>query len=319
MPRRPPSTLTIVDRASSPLPIVDPEHVTDAVGDAVPLDLRYPGGKGTAGLAEWICERLPTHIYYAEPFAGKGSVYRCKPPALRSWLIDTDDDIVAWWASIATVGDAPDRAAAASHATAAKSRTSCLHRRPRRWPRQSSSLAMVPGCGIRFCELAAEWQIPDLLIYCDPPYRRATRTRDIYRHEMTDADHERLLAALRMLRGPALVSAYRCPMYLTTLADWKLESRWVITRGGTLREECLFSNAACDAAPPAVAMKYSELGANYRERERINRKAQRWSKMFLAMPDRERRAILLALLDANRKRTPSRSPSPSPDPVTTER
>lgn len=226
-----------------------------------PLDLQYPGGKGLGGLHQWIIEHLPPHVYYAEPFAGKGGVFRNKRPALRSWLIDADERVVAWWqahelrAAIATVGD-----------------------------------------GIRWTELAAEWGPPDLLVYLDPPYMLETRVKKrIYRRELSTADHARLLTAAVAIRGPVVISGYWSDLYAERLAEWRCERRWEQTRGG-LRQECLWLSPAVETSP-AVAMKYSDLGSNYRERERVARKLTRWKAMLRALPARERRALLLALLD----------------------
>jgi hypothetical protein len=30
----------------------------------------YPGGKGVSGLAPWICDRLPSHVYYGTDLLG---------------------------------------------------------------------------------------------------------------------------------------------------------------------------------------------------------------------------------------------------------
>jgi DNA adenine methylase len=232
-----------------------------------PLDLRYPGGKGLAGLAEWIVAHQPPHVFYAEPFAGKGGVFRHKPPALRSWLIDSDPEVIAWW----NAQDAP-------------------------------GAIVTVGDGIRFAELAAEWGGPDLLCYYDPPYLPEVRTkRRCYRHELTREQHVRLLDAWSAHRCPAMVSGYWSELYADRLAGWRLVTREVITRGGVLRTECLWLNPACaDPPSPGVSMQYSALGGNFRERERINRKLSRWSAKFRAMDSRERRAMLLALLDADR-------------------
>lgn len=114
-------------------------------------DLAYPGGKSQPGVADWICEQLPPHVFYAEPFAGKGGVFRAKPPALRTWLIDRNEEIVDWW-----------------------------------WRLTAPGTIVSGGCGIRWCELAAEWGPEDLLIYCDPPYLPETRSgRRVYKHELT--------------------------------------------------------------------------------------------------------------------------------------
>jgi DNA adenine methylase len=69
----------------------------------------------------------------------------------------------------------------------------------------------------------------ETLFYVDPPYVGATRSKKnkydrsyhSYRHELTDADHKRLLAALRNVRGMVLVSGYACRLYDEALADWR--------------------------------------------------------------------------------------------------
>jgi len=225
-------------------------------------DNRYPGSKSLSGLAEWIVDQLPPHVYYAEPFAGKGGVFRCKPPALRTWLIDRDSAIVDWWNRLNPPG------------------TLVSH-----------------GDGIRFCELAAEYGPDDLLLYCDPPYLPETRVKKkIYRHEMSLVDHVRLLQALKQCRCAVAISGYASNLYDDALCDWRRETRWVITRGGTLREECLWLNRL--PSSPGVAMEYSALAGNFRERERINRKAERWAAKIRAMPPAERQAVMLRLIDA---------------------
>jgi DNA adenine methylase len=55
------------------------------------------------------------------------------------------------------------------------------------------------------------------LFYCDPPYLKETRTsRDVYRHEMTLEDHERLLDCLAGIEGKFMLSGYPHPLY----DDW---------------------------------------------------------------------------------------------------
>jgi hypothetical protein len=251
----------------------------------ISLDDKYPGGKALAGVWQWICGQLPAHVYYAEPFAGKGSVYRHKSPALRSWLIDLDPDVITWWHRQARRGSLAD----------------VSHRHRRRGRPQHVELCH--GDGIRFVELAAEWQIADLLIYADPPYLMSTRTAGKqYRHEMSEGDHVRLLTAMLTLAGPALISGYFSTLYADMLKDWHVTTRDVITRGRTLRTECLWLNPQAARATLPVTMEYSDLGDCWRERDRINRKVARWKANFAALPPRERRAILLALLDADRQR-----------------
>jgi len=60
----------------------------------------------------------------------------------------------------------------------------------------------------------AQYDAPDTLWYMDPPYVHETRVSTaLYTHEMTDAQHEALVARLRTLRGGCVVSGYRHPLY----------------------------------------------------------------------------------------------------------
>ncbi|MEZ6068279.1 MAG: hypothetical protein R3B90_21770 [Planctomycetaceae bacterium] len=230
-------------------------------GDAV-LDLRYPGGKGVAGLADWIIAQQPAHVWYAEPFAGKGAVARRKPPALKTWLVDDDPAVLAWWSRFGLPG----------------------------------SIAIC-GDGIRFCELAAEWGPAELLLYVDPPYLMSTRSgRRLYRHELTVADHERLLAALLACRCSVMVSGYDSPLYRDRLAGWSVASRRCMTRGG-LRDEFLWTNFT--PGELSIVPDYSQLGGCFRERARVAKKVRRWVANLATLPDRERDVLMRALIAAN--------------------
>jgi DNA adenine methylase len=60
------------------------------------------------------------------------------------------------------------------------------------------------------------------LFYCDPPYLHETRTaKKVYGpHEMTEADHRRLLDVLRACKGKVILSGYPSALYDTFLAGW---------------------------------------------------------------------------------------------------
>jgi site-specific DNA-adenine methylase len=56
--------------------------------------------------------------------------------------------------------------------------------------------------GVQFCHPEA---LELTLFYLDPPYLHATRTaQDVYAHEMSDEDHERLLETITSLEGIVL-------------------------------------------------------------------------------------------------------------------
>lgn len=70
---------------------------------------------------------------------------------------------------------------------------------------------------------------PETLHYVDPPYVHTTRsektrgtvTRKAYKHEMDDAQHELLAAALHALNGFVVLSGYLSPLYERLYCSWR--------------------------------------------------------------------------------------------------
>jgi DNA adenine methylase len=97
-------------------------------------------------------------------------------------------------------------------------------------------------------ELLDAYDGPGTLIYADPPYMRETRTApDVYDHELTDADHEKLLDRLLSARGAVVLSGYHGSLYDRTLASWRSVEFNVPNHSGQGREkqrriECVWLN-----------------------------------------------------------------------------
>jgi DNA adenine methylase len=63
---------------------------------------------------------------------------------------------------------------------------------------------------------------PATLFYCDPPYLHETRTaQNVYKHEMSEAQHVELLEALLKCRGKVILSGYANRLYDGMLHNWK--------------------------------------------------------------------------------------------------
>lgn len=96
----------------------------------------------------------------------------------------------------------------------------------------------------------------DTLFYVDPPYVAETRSQKkrgaglyhAYRHELTDADHGRLLDVLRAVRGMVVLSGYPHPLYDDALADWARIEWAARADGARPRTEVLWLNPACAGA-----------------------------------------------------------------------
>lgn len=92
--------------------------------------------------------------------------------------------------------------------------------------------ARIPPCATRMHGVSLECRDaldvigdygkhPDVLLYCDPPYVRATRNSTNYRHEMeTEEQHRDLAAALHAARSAVVLSGYGSPLYQDLYAGW---------------------------------------------------------------------------------------------------
>jgi site-specific DNA-adenine methylase len=215
---------------------------------------RFVGSKGSAGVAQWIISAMPAHRVYVEPFLGKGVVLQLKKPAAVSIGIDYDAGVIdSYWRR---------------------------HAQPGLAIIEGDALAMLPVLKVE----------PDWLIYADPPYLGSARScqRRYYRREMfTEAAHDALLSFLTGLQCMVMISGYASSLYSRRLAGWTVKTFWTVNRRGKRCQETLWSNFA----EPKTLADTNHVGNNFTDRQRIKRKACRWTKKFLAMGDHERQAI----------------------------
>lgn len=227
--------------------------------------MRYPGGKGKT--YQHVINLMPPHRVYIETHLGGGAVLRHKRPALRNIGIDADERVVAQRSS-----DLP------------------------------SDVELICGraedflCRYRFRG--------DELLYVDPPYLRVTRSRErIYRHEYTEADHERLLALLVTLPCMVIVSGYTSSMYDQALLGWGRRTFLAKTHID-VRVETLWFNF--EPRGPLHDTRY--LGDNFRQRQATKRRMQRLQERVRRMDTAERTAFSEWLYETYP--TSNRSPSP---------
>ena len=235
--------------------------------------MTYPGGKAGAGVYQAIINQMPPHRRYVEPFVGGGAILLAKRPAEETHIADLDGEVLTAIYDVAR--------------------------------RRGLNVQAHETCGIALMQNLQGRR--DDLVYCDPPYVFSTRTKKrIYSHEMTDADHSRLLDAVTRLDCMVMLSGYDSLIYRAALHDWRLVTYTGQTRGGP-REECLW----CNFPEPVALHDYRYLGDGYRERERIRRKVGRWQSNFAGLPDLERRAVLSALLSIETAVIDHASPDPA--------
>lgn len=221
---------------------------------------RYNGGKGSSGVVQTIINQIPPHQTYIEAFVGGGAVFRAKAPAASSILIDRDPAVVDEWKRRCEFTSVP---------------VTIL---------QADALERLP------CLVLAN---PECFVYLDPPYVHATR-RDInlYRYEMDDDAHRRLLHLLETLSCPWALSGYRSAMYdeAARLNGWRRVDYRRMGRRGPVVESLWVNYPA-----PSTIAETTFAGSGFRERERIKRKVMRWAAKFEALSAIEQQAIFSRL------------------------
>lgn len=231
----------------------------------------YPGGKSGSGVYQAIINQMPPHETYIEPFLGGGAIMRLKKPGLASIGIDSDAAVVQqkWSGNLRAYG---------------------LY-----------SIDILCQDGIDWLEKNGPSLKETTLIYCDPPYLMSTRSskKPIYKHELTEDDHQRLLSILLELKCMVAISGYWSLMYNTTLMDWRAITFQATTRGGTSATEYLWMNYP----EPMELHDYSYLGQNYRQRQDINRKKKRWVQRLATMKPTERHALMAAIEESRHRST----------------
>lgn len=133
----------------------------------------------------------------------------------------------------------------------------------------------------------------DEFVYADPPYLLSSRQshRRLYKYNYSERQHVELLEKLTALRCKVMVSSYHAPLYEQYLTSWRALRYHVRTRSGSIAEEVVWMNYPS----PKELHDYRYLGETFRDRERIRRRIQRWTKRFKDLPLLERNALLDAL------------------------
>lgn len=73
-----------------------------------------------------------------------------------------------------------------------------------------------------FAEVFKKFKSADCFLYCDPPYLGSTRKASkVYRCEMQEADHVRLLAAAKATQAKVMISGYPSGLYDIALSGWR--------------------------------------------------------------------------------------------------
>ncbi len=228
--------------------------------------MTYPGGKNGSGVYQRIINHMPPHDAYIEGFCGSGAVLRNKRPAKHNVAIDKSKDALDLCMKL------------------------CKGRHLGAVFLEGDALETLP----QLCDFSSDQPLienPKTLIYLDPPYVLSTRKGgELYDFEMSDLDHIKLLTVVCERPSMVMISGYRSAIYDEYLSEFHRIDYQTTTRQG-LVDESLWMNFE----PPNRLHDYSHLGENYRERERIKRKKNRFQSKFEQMPRLERLAIMEVL------------------------
>lgn len=91
-------------------------------------------------------------------------------------------------------------------------------------------------------ELITDLYSKDTFIYIDPPYLQDTRKKYLYKHEMTDEQHMKLLQIIKESDCKIMVSAYENRLYNTELTGWRKEHKSTTAECSRRRIETLYMN-----------------------------------------------------------------------------
>lgn len=223
----------------------------------------YFGSKATSGLCQPIIAMMPPHDTYIETHLGGGAIMKRKLPALVNIGIDLNRRTLA--------------------------KFQCEY-----------PVQLVHGCAHRFL---SEYEYRGReLIYCDPPYLKATRSSTRrYRFDYEEQDHIELLTLLKQLPCHVILSGYPSALYDEGLAGWHSVELQVMNQGG-VRTEKLWFNFTIDRVHwPRYA------GKNHTDRQRVKRKAENWGRRYAALPGAERLAVLAAMMGVEAQNSSSSS------------
>lgn len=90
--------------------------------------------------------------------------------------------------------------------------------------------------------LISRYDDKDTLIYCDPPYLRELRKKNIYAVEMNDEKHIQLIRILKKSKSKIILSGYDNELYNQELRDWFTTEKQTTAQMGLHRTEKLWMN-----------------------------------------------------------------------------
>jgi site-specific DNA-adenine methylase len=204
---------------------------------------------------------MPPHDIYIEAFLGNGAIYRKKKPAFLSSIgIDLDIQVIERWYELKI--PIPELINSDAISFLKSFRPLC---------------SILKKLGVR------------VLIYLDPPYPKSSRRnpQNLYRHEMTDQEHQTLLIYILRLDANIIISSYPNHIYDKYLNTWNNFTFQAQTRGGPATEKVWYNYPE-----PTELHDYRYIGNDFREREQLKGIVTRNVAKFKRLPELQRNAII---------------------------
>lgn len=107
---------------------------------------------------------------------------------------------------------------------------------------KSEKLNIVQIENISAIKLIKTYNRPYVFIYCDPPYVLSTRSKRIYKCEMSDDEHIELLTTLKEHSGPVMISGYMNDIYSEMLKGWTVKTKKSNCEKGKSATEVIWMN-----------------------------------------------------------------------------
>lgn len=246
---------------------------------------RYNGGKSGSGTYQQIINHIPPHKIYVSAFAGKDGVLRNMIFPQLTVINDIDPNVLMWWKQY--FKDKPE-----FEVTEDFIQSSLFY-----YPSDKKQVILRNNDALHIIDRFKN--SPDTIIYCDPPYPMQTRKgkKQLYAFEFADRQqHINLLSIIVDCNCNVIASTYKNELYNSWLLqpmlsrrNWQTHSFNSTTHAGTAVETIYFNYNQ-----PEILHDFRYLGKDFRERQDIKRKIQRWKNKLQRLPAQERCAILSA-------------------------
>lgn len=222
----------------------------------------YFGGKGSDGTFQQIINTFRPHRRYIEPYAGNATIARYKRPADEMSILNDINNSVY------------------------ERLNEAFHNAEKFTVKNFEALELL-----RF-ELNYQLICPyRMLIYCDPPHPPSTRkSSKRYKDEMTEEQHKALLELLLRFECDIVISTRPNELYAEMLKDWKRIEFQSRQRIGSATEWVFMNYQTIDELH-----EYTYLGKDFRERQLIKKKVNRWTENFKQLPALQQKMMIAEL------------------------